>query len=181
MFNFKQSPNNFRQLPSTHTRAFSLIETIVVLFIISTGLLGILSLIIQNIQSQDYNKNNLIAYQLAQEGIELARKARDSGWREAPKKPIWWKLPAGLYYMDYRDDAPHNYLSSQSAASLLKQDAQGFYFHDIASTATSSGFSRIITITAVNAHSVNVNSRVTWSERNRQASYDLNTVLYDWR
>jgi Tfp pilus assembly protein PilV len=160
---------------------FSLVETIIVLFIVSTGLLGILSLIIQNIQSQDYNKNNLIAYQLAQEGIELVRKVRDSNWRDMPRKPFWWNLGPGQYYMDYLDTTPHNYNSNQPAYSLLKQDSQGFYFHNISSAATSSGFSRVITINMNDAHSIQVNCRVTWSERNRLASYDLDTVLYDWR
>lgn len=160
---------------------FSLVETIIVLFIVSTGLLGILSLIIQNIQSQDYNKNNLIAYQLAQEGIELTRKVRDSNWRDMPRKPFWWNLGPGQYYMDYLDATPNNYNSNQPDRSLLKQDSQGFYFHDLLSTATSSGFSRVITISMLDANSIQVNCRVTWSERNRLASYDLDTVLYDWR
>jgi len=83
--------------------------------------------------------------------------------------------------MDYLDSAPHLYSPSQPATSLLRQDSQGFYFHDSAGTASSSGFSRVITITPNDSNSLKVNCRVSWSERNRQASYDLDTLLYDWR
>ena len=60
--------------------AFTLLEVIVVLAIVSLSLLGTLSLIIQNIQVQGLNRKSLVAYQLAQEGLELIRNTRDANW-----------------------------------------------------------------------------------------------------
>ncbi|MFA5184048.1 MAG: hypothetical protein WC456_00815 [Patescibacteria group bacterium] len=160
-------------------RGFSLVEIITILFIISLGLVGILSLLIQNIQSQGYNKNNLIAYQLAQEGVELIRKVRDSNWRTA-NEPLDELFTAGQYYMDYLDSEPQPY-SGSPAQLVLKQDAAGFYFHDLASTATSSIFSRLIVLQNVSAASVRVIVRVSWEDRERNYAYDLETMLYNWR
>jgi len=163
---------------------FSLVEIITVLFVVSLGLVGILSLIIQNIQSQSYNKDNLIAYQLAQEGVELTRKIRDSNWR-GDRLPLSSILHSGSYYMDYNDSALNVYDSNNPDAAILRQDANGFYTHDLSASTPSSGFSRLITITVYSPSTVNiwVNVKVTvsWSANNRNYHYDLETSLYNWR
>lgn len=157
-------------------RGFSLVEIIIILFIIAIGLLGVLSLIIQNIQSQSYNKNNLIAYQLAQEGVELIRMVRDSNWRQS--RPYDTGLANGTFIMDYLDSLP--YLSSGvSGEAILRQGANGFYYHG--GSATSSGFSRYITINHENANTLKVVVNVSWQERGRNSYYDLQTLLYNWK
>ncbi len=158
-------------------KGFTLIEVIVVLYIMSLGLVGVLSLIIQNIQSQSYNKSNLIAYQLAQEGIELVRKVRDNNWRNALDYDS--SLAAGDYYMDYTDSVPrlHNPVVPDELRMFL--DVDDFYIHGAG--ATSTPFSRKITIEALTDHSIRVISNVSWGGHGRTYLYNLETVLYNWR
>ena len=158
-------------------RGFALVEIITVLFIMSLGLIGILSLIVQNIQSQSYNKSNLIAYQLAQEGVELIRKVRDSNWRADIDYND--KLAPAQYYMDYADTAPHLHDPDNPEELVLRQDAADFYTHNTAA-ATTTPFSRLITIGAIDDNSFRVNARINWSDHNRNYFYDLETILYDW-
>ncbi len=158
-------------------RGFTLVEVVVILFIMSMGLIGILGLIVQNIQSQSYNKSNLIAYQLAQEGIELIRKVRDSNWRES--LPYDDKLAAGQYYMDYEDTAPQVFNPSMPGQIVLRKNAANFYTHE--ATATATPFSRLITIQTIDDHSFRVNSSIIWAEYGRNYVYDLETILYNWR
>lgn len=160
-------------------RGFSLVEVITVLFVISLGLVGILSLIIQNIQSQSYNKNNLIAYQLAQEGIELVRKVRDSNWR-SNNVSFAELLSPGQYFISYNDVKLHEYNSSVPAELILKQDVNGFYFHDLTSSDPASGFSRRIILENY-LGGVKVRSLVTWTEHQHSYAYELETILYDWK
>lgn len=160
--------------------AFSLIEIMVVLFIISLGLVGILSLISQNLHSQSYNENNLVAYQLAQEGVELIRKVRDTNWRSIPVRVYNYGLTGNNYYMDFNDDYP-TILSSNSSADLLRQDSEGFYKHDLPATATSSGFYRSIFIKETSPGTMFVGVTVRWAEREQDRSYTLDTYLYDWK
>lgn len=157
-------------------KAFSLVEVITILFIVSVGLLGLMSLIIQNIQSQTYNKNNLIAYQLAQEGIELVRRVRDTNWLSA--SPYNENLFGGSYYMSYTDELPIPYTGDPEDLRL-KIDDQGFYVHD--KDGLDSGFSRLINIESMDAANFSLMVRVSWLERGRESNYDLQTVLYDWR
>jgi len=164
--------------------AFSLLEIMVILFIISLGLVGVLSLIIQNIQSQSYNKNNFIAYQLAQEGVELIRQVRDSNWKNGVNfgtNLVPLSSFVGEYYMDYQDTIPHDASSNPTLLTVLKQDSYGFYFHDATSPAANTPFSRLIRITDLSENDFRVNSIVTWQDHNRDYSYDLETFLYDWR
>jgi type II secretory pathway pseudopilin PulG len=156
---------------------FTIVEVLTVLFIVSLGLVGILSLIVQNIQSQSYNKSNLIAYQLAQEGVELIRQVRDSNWREGLSYND--KLAAGQYYMDYADTAPHAHSPGSPAELLLKQDSASFYVHNPA-LPMATLFSRLITLQTIDDHSFQVNATISWQERNRNYTYDLETILYDW-
>ncbi len=159
-------------------RGFTLVEIVVILFIMSMGLIGVLTLIVQNIQSQSYNKSNLIAYQLAQEGIELIRKVRDSNWRESVLYDD--KLVPGEYYLDYTDTAPWPHNLDNPAELVLKQDAANFYVHD-PDAATTTPFSRLITIGAIDDHSFQVNSLISWAEPGRNYTYNLETILYNWR
>lgn len=162
---------------------FTIVEIMVVLLVVALALVGILSLITQTIQGQSYNKDNLTASQLAQEGIELIRRVRDSNWKAS--QPFNTNLAPAVgmvfpYYMDYRDSAPHPHNLSQPGELVLHQDSNGFYFNDINSAATSTPFSRLITVVLLDSKSMEVNCTVTWGDHNRSYSYNLETLLYDW-
>lgn len=153
---------------------FTLVEIMAVLFVVSLGLIGVLSLIIQNIQSQNINKKSIVAYQLAQEGIELIRKTRDTNWLNADP---WNKnLVSGDYYMDFLDPIP-NLLTAPEQADLYK-DGEGFFVHEGGVGQTF--YRRLITIENLTAHSMRVYSKVTWSDRGNVFDYDLETLLFDW-
>ncbi len=161
-------------------KAFTLIEVITILFIISLGMIGVLSLIVQNIQSQSLNKNTLIAYQLAQEGIEMIREVRDTNWREA--RPWRTKLDSGIYYMDYTETSsgPHLAPTENKSYGNLKQDANGMYKNNLSAGGSASGFSRLISIKDYDG-GIQVKSTIYWSDHGREYVYYLETLLYNWR
>lgn len=168
----------FKQFKS----AFTLIEIITVLFVVSLGLVGVLSLIIQNIQAQSLNKNSLIATQLAQEGIELVRKTRDTNWRSLPANRWQEGLigPSINFYMDYTDSAPHLMLFPTHRPLYLNGD--GFYQHSpFSMTGTSpTVFSRLITIRPGGNRMLQVISDVSWKDREKTYFYSVTTYLYAW-
>lgn len=177
---------NFHNIPSFKFKqkklGFSLIEIVIVLFVISTGLIGILSLIVQNIQSQDYNKNNLIATQLSQEGIELIRRLRDNNFKQGSafnSGLAETQLEVFSYCLDYNDIAPLN----STTACLLRFDGEGFYVHE--ALGISSGFSRLIKVELIDEDlavgvALKVISEVYWNSRFGTSSYTTETLLYNW-
>ncbi|MFZ2310643.1 MAG: prepilin-type N-terminal cleavage/methylation domain-containing protein [Patescibacteria group bacterium] len=158
---------------------FTLIEVLAVLFIVSIAMLGLVSLIIQNIQAQSVNKNNLIAYNLAQEGIELIRQTRDANWRAGNGTLFDKDLANGKYYIDYRASKP-----TQTGDGLIYL-YNGYYIN---LTGTESGavptiFTREIYLDkpVFEGDPLEVRALVTWNDRNHPYRYELRTLLFDWR
>ena len=107
---------NLKEILSYQAKAgFSLVEIMTVLFVVALGLVGVLSLMVQNIQSQNVNKGALIAYQLSQEGIELVRRTRDSNWQAGRAWNV--NLAPGHYIVDYTDLIPRTITFSSVLSS----------------------------------------------------------------
>ncbi len=165
---------------SINNKGFSLLEIIVVMFIISIGMIGISSLVSANIYAGVFVKNKLIAMNLSQEGIELVRNIRDENWLDGKN----WKdgiINDGTYIIDYRgkssiDDTVDN-IDDNSAKLYI--DTNGFYQHD--STIKDTVFSRLITIHNETSTSTEVNCEVKWKRGNKSISYNIDTILTNWR
>lgn len=157
--------------------AFTLIEVITVLLVVSLGMVGVLSLIVQNIQSQSLNKDTLIAYQLAQEGVELIRQVRDTNWHNS----LDWRtnLAAGTYRMDYLDSVPSTAIGRTDGD--LSQDENGMYYSNPGGLLGSKGFSRLIYLEDRADEGVLVTVNIYWSDHGRDFLYSLESLLYDWR
>lgn len=160
---------------------FSILEVIIAILIISIGMIGVLSLITQNIQAQYIGKNDLIASQLAQEGLELVRNARDTNWLTVGND---WKIGAGagansdiVQDGDYAIDYGGAIIDVDGIDNAgLNINAAGFYTHN-AGAATA--FSRLITVVD-NADYLEVECKIRWKERGKTHNYAVKTLLYNW-
>lgn len=74
-----KSKNKYYCLPAGR-QGFSLIETLISVFLITVGLLATVALISKSMMESMDSRNQLIAGELAQEGIELVRNIRDNNW-----------------------------------------------------------------------------------------------------
>lgn len=154
---------------------FSLLEVIGVLAIVSVGLIGILSLVNQNLQVQYINKNSLIASQLAQEGLEIIKNRRDTNWVQG----LPWdnNLGVGKYAMDYTGYTASGLADINDARAKLKINGSGFYEHQIG---TVSNFSRLLEITNKTAASSSVICTIQYQEGINKFKYIAELKLYDW-
>ncbi len=160
--------------------AFSILEIMAVILIVSVGLVGTVNMAIQNIQAQTVNNNNLVAYQLAQESLEVARQIRDTNWMQGN----YWmdSLPSGRYCVDYRNLTPKSIAAVNDCPLYL--DANNRYYGPIITGAepssSFSGFSRMLEVNIATS-SASVTAIVSWTSRNGSAqSYMVETQLYDW-
>lgn len=167
---------------------FSLIEIIVVIFIVNVGLLSIISLTMQVIQVSRINRNVLVASQLAQEGIELVRNTRDTSWLDGVTA---WPWSDGVYTVAYdTNDFVENLVVYSGSTttdiavglndprSILFLDANGFYGHGVG---TSTKFKRVINVFSPDASSTEVTSVIRISDSGTAKDYIVNTMLYAWR
>jgi type IV pilus modification protein PilV len=144
-------------------KGFSLVEVLVSILVLSFGIVGISSLMMQNIKASVEAKNQIIAAELAQEGIELVRNMRDNN-------PVSFAadfnapLPAGNeYIIDYTYKYAKFLGSASSNVSMVSAKLSlksGFYVHNPVRTAITK-FYRKINISK-DAANQNVTSYVTW-------------------
>jgi type II secretory pathway pseudopilin PulG len=175
MFKFFRHKRKTFNLP-----AFSLIEIMAVILIVSLGLVGTVNLAVQNIQAQTINDNTLVAYQLAQEGLELARQRRDTNWIQ--DKDWLENLEPGYYCVDYRNYTPAS-ISAINYCPLYLDENNHYYSPAIAGEledSEASNFHRMVEI-ATATSSVAVKSTVSWSGRNGSVhNYTAETEFYNW-
>ena len=71
-----------RKKTAMNNKGFTLIETIVAIAILTTGILGGLALAVYALGASDVALKQIIATHLAREGIEAVRSRRDRNWNE---------------------------------------------------------------------------------------------------
>src|SRR3989339_58082 len=167
---------------------FSIIEASIVMAVVSIGLLGVFSLVMQNIQVQRGNKNMLVASMLAQEGIEMVRNVRDENWLVDPTN---WDIGiADGADFDFKidtdgiidiDDASPANITDSDNARLFLDSVTNFY------TPTSTGniptqYYRLITATPggdLNSDGEDdyykIKSHVQWQDRGVLKDYIAET------
>ncbi len=75
----------------------TLIEVLIALFVVTLGATTATSLIVTALRSNQFNKDSLIALNLAQEGLEFMRNLRDSNWlRFSANTQGCWNMKPGV-------------------------------------------------------------------------------------
>ncbi|MFA7364934.1 MAG: prepilin-type N-terminal cleavage/methylation domain-containing protein [Patescibacteria group bacterium] len=161
-------------------KAFTLMEVVVIMFILSIGLVAVLSLVRKSSEFESVKKNLLTAAFLSQEGIDIMRNIRDTNIILGDDYDKWDGIASPLvgdtYY--YKVD----YLSLLATTtvdidtSLLQLD-NGMFVH--LSGGEDSIFKRMISVTPSSSGYTHVESWVKWFERGQAYDFKLETIIYD--
>ena len=167
--------------------AFSFIELLVVMAMIGIGLLGITSLATQNIRVQYFNRNQLIAAQLAQEGLELARNLRDNQWKATPSPINLAEIYLPGFTIDYQrisieysESDINEDLVNQTPALLINEE--GFYNY---SYGDETPFRRVLTSEcredeATETEYCLMKCYVSWQAQGQADVYQVEDYFYNW-
>lgn len=165
----------------TKQRGFTLLETLIAISVLITAIIGPMTIAARGLQSAYFAKEQLIAINLAQEGLEVVRKERDNhallnrgnvtNWYAA--LPSAWdacKIDGGgsgcdidILGGDIYDCSGQGTICRLSYKNLNSADAL-FAHHQ--SGGTQSPYTRVITIEDVDGGSgddILVTSRVSWT------------------
>jgi len=134
----RTAKTRFFSLPRRSKKAFTLPEVIVGISILVMVIMSSTNLLVSIVRSNNVNVHTLVAYELAQEGLEGVRNIRDSNWllnaefsgviggKSGSKIQIWGtQLPnvvdqnAHFYLLDYNRFSP---ASDTLSAEELKDD-----------------------------------------------------------
>lgn len=155
-------------------RGFTLIEALValVLIAIATGPVLILATSAVNVSSRI--EHNLIASNLAQEGIEVVRNIRDTNWLNGSAFDN--NLSTGTWRVQW--NTVGGGLMAVGANPVLRKN-NGLYNYLIG---TNTAFRRTIIISKPNSGELVLISSVTWAERgNINRTVSAESHLFDWR
>ena len=201
--------SKIKNLNSKTQAGQSLVEMIVALAIILTGLIGALTLTISNLSASGEAGTRVVATNLAREGIDVVRNIRDTNWL---KNSSWDDL---LYDgADYTAIAVFNPAADPvwqlnftpsaigEAAAKFYLSVENLYLQDVAPPAgTKTLYSRLLTLDPICLNlatktesitggscvggeekiGIRVKSEVAWTESGRSHSIVLEDKLYNWR
>ena len=174
---------------------FTLIETMVALTLVTAALVGPFALAVRGVISARLFKDRLIAFNLAQEGLEITRHLRENNvirghhWRGLAGPCSAGDLCTRLddfsaYFLDVYT-APWGPARPPMPSSLLTYDAAtALYSH--AATGAATPFQRTVAISTPGG-SPDTNPQmlvvvtVNWTELGLPREVRLEEVLYNWR
>ncbi len=171
------------------TRGFTLIETLVAIGILVLAVTGAFSAAQMGITTSTYSKNQVIAFYLAQDGVEFIRNLRDNnGLREQAwltgissdsSDPCYFNNTCTV---DPTAVSPNPNIIRCSGGSgscpLLKQDSSGIYGYV---SGTDTIFRREIQLTRINDNEISILVSVIWRKGLVDRTFRVRENIFDWQ
>ena len=186
-----------KQYTNRHQAGFTLIETVIAILILSLSIGALLTLSAGGLFSVRYARNQIVADNLAQEGLEFLRNYRDTASIREVSWTDWTEsLPSGCFQDDGCRIDPYTEGSSLVACSgacpgiVLYQfpDAPGFYgysngdypFSTLGVTQLPTTYVRTIRFEQPDHNQLVVTSTITWRNGNATKTVSQSLLLTNW-
>jgi len=150
-------------------KGFSLIEVLFALFVLSVGIGAVLLLMSSNIKNSNIAKYQVIASELAQEGVELVKNLKDNRDGDVASSKFTNDISGNDYRIDFDttyDSGGNNFKGSNSVGidKRLNLSAGNFYVH---SAGSPTRFFRKIAVSITQdanfKKTANITSYVSWN------------------
>lgn len=159
---------------------FTLVETLIALVILSFGLIPTLSVITSSINISKIIRNNLVASNLAQEGVEVIRGLRDTNWFNGSN---FNNGLIGTWRVEWNTNLSNNLPQATTPETnpFIRFDSSTGLYNYASGTPTL--FKRLVTV-SMTANTCNcemvVVSEVTWTDFRRTRTITVESHLFDW-
>ena len=177
--------------PLAPNGGFTLLETLVAVTILVTGILTPLNLASQAIRYASFSQHQIIASYLAQEGIELVRNTRDNNFLQG----INWSNGNNLnncgnangcyIYVDPTNPSINSITQCGGGCPPIKYDSTNQYYTYKTGIGINTPFTRKITVLnaggSTGSDEVTVRVTVSWLERFAQESFTVQENIFNWR
>lgn len=157
---------------------FTLLETLVAIFVLTFAGLGPITLASFAIRSSSLSQNRIVAFYLAQEAMEYIRSKRDNNSISGAN---WLNglnscQNASGCIVDVQND---NIQGCSGACPKIKYDsATGFYNQ---ASGSDTLFIREVQLTRISSYEEKISVTMTWQERFGSSSITLEENIFDWR
>lgn len=158
-------------------KGFSIMEVTLSAFILIVGLVATVNLMASSISHSADSRNQIIAAQLAQEGIELINNIRDNNWASG-KNTFDSPFPSGNCTINYNYNYGTGFGIICLAPSYKLYYKNNFYIHNSSGTPTK--FKRKIIIAndndPIDTDNKRITSMVNWSNNSFPAISSCSTA-----
>jgi len=163
-----------------NNRAFTLVELMAAMVVISIGLVGVGNIITQILVQSRYISSKLVAAYLAQEGLEIVRNIRDTNWLTPGNQWNSNLIGDGTGTVQYDSSAVNFGPNSidDTGARLKLDPTNQFYNH---TTGVDTPFYRLITISQISPTELEVKCQVKWIDMGIAHTVTAVEDLYKWR
>lgn len=180
----KNKRNNLQ--PTTHNlrmrRGFTMVETLIAIAVLLLALVGPLTIAAQGLITARFAKDQIVAFYLAQEAVELIRNQRDHNalanedW-DSGLGPCF--TPNGCQV----DAADKNFsaCSARGCDLLYKHDDSGFYSYNTGVGYEPTRFTRIINMTEISETEMQAEVSITWNNGPISKSFTIQEHFLDWQ
>lgn len=177
-------------------RGFTLIETLVATFVLTTAIVGPLSIVAKGVFFANFAKDQITAFYLAQEAIEYVRNKRDNvtiasrTWSDF-KANVGTSNPPGIHdcIVAYNaagciiDTKYDTITACSSTCGILKQDSSGLYNY---LDGSDSPFLRTVKVYYEpsgdpNSNELRVEVRMDWQNGTLSKNFVLRESLLNWQ
>lgn len=187
IFNFKFSI--FNKNPQS---GFTVLESIVAIMILSLSISGAFSAVQQGLSQSIIAKDEVKAFYLAQEAIEIIRNKRDNnqlaiisgganswlnGIAEIATDPCYFGKTCRADSTGPNDIYLYSCSSGWDSCDFLRQNQASYIY---AYDGTISNFKREIQIESVNANEIMVTVQVSWKKGIINKEFKIKTHLFNW-
>ncbi|MDP3696477.1 MAG: prepilin-type N-terminal cleavage/methylation domain-containing protein [Candidatus Taylorbacteria bacterium] len=186
MFNFLKKIN--QKSWYTGQAGLTLVEALVTLVVLSLGLIPALAIVSSSVRIAALIENNLIAANLAQEGVEIIRSLRDANWFAVPARSFDNGLvigSVGQWRVEWNTNWATNPPQAAGTNPPLKLDSvTGTYTYASCPTCADTGFKRHVTVTKTTdpcGCKLIVVSRVDWTQHRSTRTINVESHLFDWK
>lgn len=177
-------------MKNQNKKGFTLIETLIAISILVLAVTGAFAAAQNGISSAIFSKDQIVAFYLAEEGVEEVRNLRDqnglaqvnwlTGIASSVSDPCYF---GNVCMIDAVNDNIDRCGSTAGSCPVLKQDPVNGFFGYTESW-TDSPFRREIQIVQVapgNSHEVSITVTVTWSKGLLSRQFVAHEDIFDWQ
>lgn len=175
------------------TAGFTLIEALVAISVLLVAIVGPMAIAQSGIQNSIFAKDQITAFYIAQEGVEIIRSIRDENALNS--RPWLTGIPIGTGGADCASAAGCgidienlNFIdcaaNSGTACNIFYDEAglssggqRGIYGHDSGNAQTV--YSRSVHVASVNANEITIDSTVTWLSRGATRNITVQSRLFN--
>ncbi len=162
------------QYSRKNNRGFTLVEALVALTVLTVGLVAGYAAAVSSAGLASSIRNNVVAANLAQEGVEVIRAIRDTNWFSGQV------FDTGLAPGDYEVAIYSGAASTPYQGRFLYINNDGLYQYLTGVGYTPTPFKRKITIFKPSSVELKITSEITWIDRGRNRSVSVESHLFDW-